>query len=85
MNKLSCLLVNRKLRKVGILGKHGLNPSPKLAPTADILNACKKQENGNWELYERRFLELLQSRHIENMPREILDAGCLLCSEPISL
>jgi uncharacterized protein (DUF488 family) len=54
---------------------------PELAPTAEILNAYKKQKNGDWELYERRFSELMRSRHIENTPREILDGGCLLCSE----
>jgi uncharacterized protein (DUF488 family) len=54
---------------------------PELAPTAEILNAYKKQKNGDWELYERRFSELMRSRRIENTPREILDGGCLLCSE----
>jgi uncharacterized protein (DUF488 family) len=54
---------------------------PELAPTAEILNAYKKQKNGDWELYELRFSELMRSRHMENTPREILDGGCLLCSE----
>ena len=54
---------------------------PELAPTADILNAYKKQKNGDWELYERRFLDLMRSRQIEKLPREVLDGGCLLCSE----
>lgn len=52
-----------------------------LAPTAEILDAYKKQKNGDWNLYESRFLDLMRSRRIENTPREILDGGCLLCSE----
>jgi uncharacterized protein (DUF488 family) len=55
---------------------------PELAPTADILNAYKKAKNGDWQLYERQFLELIRARHIEDTtPRELLDGGCLLCSE----
>jgi uncharacterized protein (DUF488 family) len=52
-----------------------------LAPTSEILDPYKKQKNGDWELYERQFLDLMRSRQIENTPREILDGGCLLCSE----
>jgi len=52
-----------------------------LAPTADILDPYKKAKNGDWPLYERQFLDLMHSRHIENLPRDILDGGCLLCSE----
>lgn len=54
---------------------------PDLAPTAEILDPYKKAKNGDWDLYERQFLELIRARHIENTPREILDGGCLLCSE----
>lgn len=54
---------------------------PELAPTADILDPYKKVKNGDWPLYERHFLELMRARHIENTPREILEGGCLLCSE----
>jgi uncharacterized protein (DUF488 family) len=54
---------------------------PELAPTADILDAYRKQKNGDWELYERRFLDLMRSRQIEKTRRDILDRGCLLCSE----
>lgn len=54
---------------------------PKLAPTADILNAYKKHK-GDWNLYERQFLDLMESRHIEDStPREVFDGACLLCSE----
>lgn len=54
---------------------------PELAPTAEILDPYKKAKNGDWQLYERQFHELMRSRHIENTSREILDGGCLLCSE----
>ena len=54
---------------------------PELAPTAEILDPYKKAKKGDWDLYERQFLDLMRARHIENMPCEILDGGCLLCSE----
>jgi uncharacterized protein (DUF488 family) len=52
-----------------------------LAPTAEILNRYKKAKDGDWNLYERQFFDLMRSRHIEDTPREIVDGGCLLCSE----
>jgi uncharacterized protein (DUF488 family) len=55
---------------------------PELAPTADILDPYKKAKNGDWQLYELRFQELMRERKIEStIPREVLDGGCLLCSE----
>src|SRR5687768_6823777 len=52
-----------------------------LAPTQDILDAYKKHD-GDWQLYERQFLKLLKSRRIEDtVPRDLMDGGCLLCSE----
>ena len=55
---------------------------PELAPTSDILDPYKKDKNGDWPLYERQFLDLMRSRHIEEtMSRDLLDGGCLLCSE----
>src|SRR5277367_5817572 len=55
---------------------------PELAPTAAILDAYKKVKNGDWNLYERQFLELMKDRRIEDsIPRELVDDGCLLCSE----
>jgi uncharacterized protein (DUF488 family) len=54
---------------------------PDLAPTADILDAYKK-EKGPWSAYEPRFLELIRERKIEETSRrELFDRGCLLCSE----
>ncbi len=52
-----------------------------LAPTKDILDAYKKKQ-GDWENYERQFLKLMSDRQIEKrVSPEILDGGCLLCSE----
>ncbi|MDP3843196.1 MAG: DUF488 domain-containing protein [Oxalobacteraceae bacterium] len=55
--------------------------APELAPTKDILDAYK---NGaiEWDAYEDKFLGLMAKRNIEKSVRpEILDQGCLLCSE----
>ncbi len=54
---------------------------PELAPTGDILDAYKKQK-GDWQVYERQFVDLMTARRIEELvARELLDSGCLLCSE----
>lgn len=55
---------------------------PELAPTPAILDEFKK-EKGDWALYERRFLDLMARRQVENrVSRDVIDGGCLLCSEP---
>lgn len=55
--------------------------APDLAPTKDILNAYKKGDM-TWEKYEDKFLNLMAQRHIEkHIKTELLDHGCLLCSE----
>jgi len=52
-----------------------------LAPSQDMLDLYKKQK-GSWSEYERAFLDLMESRHIaETTSRDVLDGGCLLCSE----
>ena len=54
---------------------------PDLAPTQDILDQYKK-ENGDWAVYQQAFLQLMAQRQIEDLVSpEILDYGCLLCSE----
>jgi len=54
---------------------------PELAPTKDMLDAYKKQQ-GDWATYEKRFLDLMAQRHVEDIvPHEAIDRGCLLCSE----
>jgi uncharacterized protein (DUF488 family) len=60
----------------------GYRHEPMLAPTKRILENYKKN-GGAWEEYESSFMELMAERRIEhNMPKDILDNGCLLCSEP---
>lgn len=52
-----------------------------LAPTKDILDNYKKKK-GDWETYEKSFLDLMKKRQIEKkISPEILDNSCLLCSE----
>ena len=52
-----------------------------LAPTKDILDNYKKKK-GDWETYEKNFLDLMKKRQIEKkVSPELLDGGCLLCSE----
>ena len=54
---------------------------PDLAPTKDILDAYKKH-GGDWRVYEDKFFDLMEKRSIEKSVKpEILDGGCLLCSE----
>lgn len=55
---------------------------PELAPTQTMLDAYKK-ERGDWAEYERKFLGLMVERKVEEaLAREVMDGGCLLCSEP---
>ncbi len=55
---------------------------PLLAPTQEILDAYKKSK-GSWEEYERRFLELMAAREVEECISRGLFAvpTVLLCSE----
>ncbi|HVF14075.1 MAG TPA: DUF488 domain-containing protein [Acidimicrobiales bacterium] len=54
---------------------------PLLAPTQEMLDEYKKGD-GDWNLYEKRFLDLMESRSIEDeVPRDVIEDGCLLCSE----
>jgi uncharacterized protein (DUF488 family) len=52
-----------------------------LAPTAELLERYRKLDK-DWPGYERDFLKLIAERHIETtVPPNLLDGGCLLCSE----
>jgi uncharacterized protein (DUF488 family) len=54
---------------------------PLLAPTPEILDAYKK-EAGSWSEYERKFLDLMDRRRIdERLEPSTFKDGCLLCSE----
>ena len=53
-----------------------------LAPTPELFDAYKRQ-GGSWQDYEGSFLRLMAERRIEErVPPDLLDGGCLLCSEP---
>jgi len=56
---------------------------PLLAPTQEMLDAYKKAK-GSWQEYERRFLDLMASRKIEERIDRTHFAlpTVLLCSEP---
>lgn len=56
---------------------------PLLAPTQAMLDAYKK-EKGSWQDYEKRFLDLMAARKVEEqVERASLDGpAVLLCSEP---
>ena len=55
---------------------------PELAPSEELFNGIKK-EGLAWHDYERGFLRLMRKRKIEEcVPREAIDGGCLLCTEP---
>ncbi|HWR46938.1 MAG TPA: DUF488 domain-containing protein [Pseudonocardiaceae bacterium] len=54
---------------------------PLLAPTQQMLDSYKKH-GGEWDEYERNFLQLMKERRIETAwSQESRDADCLLCSE----
>jgi len=55
---------------------------PELAPTQLMLEKYKKNA-GDWLEYENKFLALMSDRKVEdNIAKELIDGGCLLCSEP---
>lgn len=63
-------------------GLQGIHLNIAAYPGLDHLPRVSEAKNGEWQLYERQFLELIRARHIESTtPRELLDGGCLLCSE----
>jgi uncharacterized protein (DUF488 family) len=54
---------------------------PSLAPTQELLSDYRKKRI-DWDGYEVRFLDLMHERKVEEIiSPEILDTGCLLCSE----
>jgi uncharacterized protein (DUF488 family) len=64
-----------------ILGKDYVH-LPELAPSAEILKAYR-DSNGDWNRYANDFNALVRERRIEDIvPADLLDGGCLLCSEP---
>lgn len=54
---------------------------PSLAPTKPMLDAYKKG-GGNWDDYEREFIDLMKGRQVDRkLSKELIADGCLLCSE----
>ena len=54
---------------------------PQLAPTQDMLKDYRKGRI-SWKTYEILFIELLRERRIEEIiPEDLVNNGCLLCSE----
>lgn len=58
----------------------GYEHIPALAPTKEMLDKYKKNK-GSWNEYERSFCNLMVQRKIEEIDKETIDGGCLLCSE----
>jgi uncharacterized protein (DUF488 family) len=55
--------------------------APELAPTAEMLDEYRKLKGG-WAEYEKRYLDLLVRRRVEeSLSKEIVADGCFLCSE----
>jgi uncharacterized protein (DUF488 family) len=70
------------------LGGIGYVHEPLLAPTQAMLDGFKKGRGKaggkawTWEKFERAFLELMRERRVEErVAREVIEGGCLLCSE----
>jgi uncharacterized protein (DUF488 family) len=57
-----------------------------LAPTADLLDAYRKQRI-DWPTYEQRFIELMRERHVEDRldRQRFAERTVLLCSEPTAV
>lgn len=54
---------------------------PDLAPTKELLKDYRAG-TVDWEAYEKRFTKLMRERRIEETtPKDVLNKGCLLCSE----
>ncbi|MHB8177912.1 MAG: DUF488 domain-containing protein [Vulcanimicrobiaceae bacterium] len=54
---------------------------PLLAPTQDMLDEYKKH-HGSWQDYEKKFLDLMRERRIDQeISKDLVADACLLCSE----
>jgi uncharacterized protein (DUF488 family) len=60
----------------------GYEHDPELAPTQEMLDQYKKRK-GDWEAYEREFMDLMAAREIErtHSPAQFEVPTALLCSE----
>lgn len=56
---------------------------PILAPEQEMLDEYKKGK-GSWDVYERKFLDLMYARRIEqSLSVDFFERSCLLCSEKL--
>ena len=54
---------------------------PSLAPTKELLRGYR-EGSIDWDAYETSFMNLMRARRVEDTtPKDLLDGGCLLCSE----
>jgi len=52
-----------------------------LAPTAELLDAYRSKAM-TWDAYSAGYTALLKERRVEEtVPRDLIEGGCLLCSE----
>ena len=66
---------------LGELGGIDYEHLPSLAPTRELLGDYRKKMI-DWDTYAARYLDLMRARRVdETLSPELLDAGCLLCSE----
>ncbi|MGB3533020.1 MAG: DUF488 domain-containing protein [Microcoleaceae cyanobacterium] len=64
-----------------VIGKIDYVHCLELAPTKEILENYKKN-GGNWQIYEKQFIQLMGNRQIEQQfYPEQFNKSCLLCSE----
>lgn len=67
------------LEKIGGIGYRHM---PLLAPEDSMLKMYRK--GGSWSVYESQFMDLMESRRIEDkLKPELLEGACLLCSEHV--
>lgn len=63
------------------IGSIAYRPEPLFAPAADMFADYRAKKIG-WDGYERRFMDLLSERRIEDaIDPASLEGACLLCSE----
>lgn len=66
---------------LGELGGIGYRHEPRLAPSPELF-ADYRKHGLKWDAFEKRFLDLMAERKIEDSVKaDELDGACLLCSE----
>lgn len=52
-----------------------------LTPTKELLDGYR-DGNISWNVYEATYNEILQNRSLDQLSNDVLENGCILCSEP---